>query len=282
MRQIGRYKIGIVELETFGLDGGAMFGSIPKVLWEKQIQSDAKNRIPLVTRVLYLQSADHKILVDCGNGQKWNSKQNAIFNFAPNYSQGVQELFPNLDKLILTHLHFDHAAGSVYLDHDIPMLSFPNTEHYLQKANWERANSPGVREKASYLRDTIDKLTDADLRLVEDNFSPAPGITLHRSEGHTQGLQWILLRDERDIVAYPSDLIPTAHHISIPFVMGYDLWPEKTMVEKELFLNQACEENWLIIFEHDSETIGGRVARSSDSRFVFTAEDLSDLRYSSL
>ncbi len=278
MRDTGRYKIGVTSLESFALDGGAMFGSVPKTLWEKKIPADAENRIPLTTRVLLIEGPEGKLLVDCGCGTDWSEKLRAIFKIAPLHNRGVKELFPDVNVVVLTHLHFDHGAGVTYRAADgTHLLSFPGARHIVQKSNWERANHPGVRERASYLEGTVTGLQSATLELVEDGFSLWPGISLHRSDGHTKGLQWVLLRDQKEIIAYPSDLIPTAYHVSTPFVMGYDLWPEKTMEEKELFLESASRENWLIIFEHDAETIGGRVKRGSDSRYLFVREDLSDL-----
>jgi len=278
MRTTGRYKIGTLVLESFALDGGAMFGSIPKAIWNKLIPSDEKNRIPMVTRVLFIEGPNNKILVDCGNGDKWSDKQRDIFEILPQIKKPVRELFGEIDTLILTHLHFDHAAGSVYQDATgVLRLSFPNATHILQSSNWERANAPGVRERASYLTDTVKELSAAKLELVEDGHQPFPGISLHRVDGHTRGLQWILIEDELETVAYPSDLIPTAHHINLPFVMGYDLCAETTMHEKEQFLLKASQNNWLVIFEHDYQTIGGRVRKEQDSKFIFVPEELGDL-----
>ena len=278
MRTIGQYKIGTLVLESFGLDGGAMFGAVPKAIWAKQIPPDDKNRIPLVTRVLLIHGPTSKILVDCGNGEKWSEKQREIFAFSSKTKEPVRSIFKQIDTLILTHLHFDHAAGSVYLEGDGNLkLSFPNAKHILQAANWNIANSPGVRERASYLPDTVSELSKANLELVENGHTPFPRISLHRVDGHTQGLQWVLIEDELETVAYPSDLIPTAHHVSIPFVMGYDLCAETTMREKNEFLTRASENNWLIIFEHDWQTVCGRVKREKDSKFVFVPEKLADL-----
>jgi glyoxylase-like metal-dependent hydrolase (beta-lactamase superfamily II) len=281
MRSIGKYKIGIITLESFALDGGAMFGSVPKVIWEKHVAPDENNRIPLLTRVLVIEGPDGRTLVDCGNGEKWNEKSKEIFKISPLSTLPVRDRIKDIRQLVLTHLHFDHAGGSVYLDNTgNPQLSFPNAKHILQSANWSRANSPGVREKASYLQDTVKKLEDSDLLLVEDGHKLNDCISLHRADGHTQGLQWVLIEDEKETVAYPSDLVPTSHHISIPFVMGYDLCAETTMNEKEKFLSLASQNNWLIIFEHDRDVAGGRVRQGDDHKFIFTKEELSDLEIS--
>lgn len=254
-----------------------MFGSVPKAIWERKISSDEKNRIPMVTRVLYIEDSNHKILVDCGNGNKWDEKQRDIFSIVPKSVLPVGKVFNEIDSLILTHLHFDHAAGSVYLENGITKLSFPNAKHILQRSNWERALNPGVREKASYLPDAIHELSNAKMVLLDGESKPFPKISLHRVDGHTQGLQWVLIEDELETIAYPSDLIPTSHHISIPFVMGYDLCAETTMREKNDFLTQAAKNNWLIIFEHDWETVGGRVRKEGESKFTFLPEELGDL-----
>jgi len=281
MRRIGRYEVATLVTEQFALDGGAMFGAVPRVLWERLIKPDAAHRIPLCSRILILRGPEGMAIVDCGNGDKWSEKQRAIFDIQPCTPAPIRTLIPALSTVILTHLHFDHAGGvSFNNEHGEVALSFPSATHFLQTANWEHANSPGPRERSSYLADIVGPLANAQLTLVEDGAEMLPGVTGHRSDGHTRGLQWILIRDTHETIAYPSDLIPTAHHISIPYVMGYDLWPERTMEEKSAFLRRASAENWLVIFEHDRETVGGRVRAEGGEKFTFTPEDLSDLRFS--
>lgn len=257
-----------------------MFGSIPKTLWGKAIEPDSRNRIPLTTRILIVDGPEGRAIIDCGNGEKWAEKQRDIFSIKPIHSKPVHELVGTVNAVILTHLHFDHAGGVTFLNDEGQLkLSFPGATHFVQRRNWEQANHPGTREKASYLEDTVLPLANAKLTLLEDGSEILPGVTGHISNGHTTGLQWILIRDREETIAYPSDLIPTAHHVPIPWVMGYDLWAERTMEEKGKFLSQASNEEWLIIFEHDQQTVGGRIKRSGDSKYTFEREDLSGLAF---
>jgi glyoxylase-like metal-dependent hydrolase (beta-lactamase superfamily II) len=280
MLSLGRYTISTLVLDHFALDGGAMFGSVPKTLWSKVITPDERNRIPLCTRVLIIDGPDGRILVDCGNGDKWSDKERDIFDILPLSTTALRELIPNISHVVLTHLHFDHAAGATYKDAKGDLkLSFPGAVHYLQRENLERAMKPGIRERGSYLADTVEPIKKSNLKLLEDNQEIFPGISVHRSDGHTAGLQWILLRDQDGIVAYPSDLIPTANHVPIAWLMGYDLRAETTIEEKTKFLEQAESENWLIIFEHDRDTACGRVKRGEGGKYIFTREDDKQLSF---
>lgn len=255
-----------------------MFGSVPKTLWGKAIGADEKNRIPLCARVLVIESSAGTILADCGNGEKWSDKERDIFAIHSLTGKPIRELVPDVSHLILTHLHFDHAAGLSYRDSAGELrLSYPNAVHYLNRENLERAKAPGARERGSYLQDTVTPLLQANLKLTADGEEILPGITVYQSNGHTRGLQWLLIEDGGDKIAFPSDLIPTSHHVSIPWVMGYDLHAEKTMEEKEKFLARAVEENWLVIFQHDREVESGRISRDERGRFIVSSvgQDLS-------
>jgi len=278
MRSIGQYKISTLVLEHFALDGGAMFGSVPKTLWSRAITPDDKNRIPLCTRVMVIDGPAGRILIDCGNGDKWGDKEINIYDIAALSVDPVREQIKDVSALILTHLHFDHAGGVTYRDPELK-LSYPNATHYLQRDNFERATHPGIRERGSYLPENVQPLQGAKLVLLDGEREIFPGIFLKRSEGHTAGLQWVLIRDSLETVAYPTDLIPTAHHVPIPWLMGYDLRAETTIQEKSDFLRQASDENWLIIFEHDRDTTCGRVTADGQGKYSFVREQADDLAF---
>jgi len=267
MLKIGEYEISWHVLESFSLDGGAMFGAIPKSLWSKRIESDELNRIPMVARVLLIKSKERCILVDAGCGNKWSDKLAGIYNIENQMSVG--EVVENPTDIFLTHLHFDHGAGLVDSDGG---LVFPEAKYWIFEDHLRRAQSPGLRERASYLPENIQPLENANFQFLSEGQEIAPGIKAHRSDGHTLGLAWLTVSDGKETLAFPSDLLPTSRHTEIPWVMGYDLHAETAMEEKEAFLKQAAEGNWLVVFEHDHDTPAGRISMDEKGRYVCERE----------
>lgn len=258
--QVGRYTVSTFVPDRFRLDGGAMFGSVPKVLWSRKIAADEQNRIQLACRVLVLQDGARRILVDVGMGRKWSEKEVGIYAIEYGAAGPIETAVPGVTDVILTHLHFDHGGGVTHRTAAGEVkLSFPQAKHYLHRSNWEIARKPGLRERASYLKDHVEPLAQADLVLVGNGDEILPDISGHISNGHTQGLQWILIDGGENKIAYPADLIPTSHHLSVPYVMGYDLCAQVSMQEKEAFVRRAVEENWIIVFEHDAEVAAARI-----------------------
>lgn len=278
MLSFAGYDISSLVLERFRLDGGAMFGSVPKTLWQKRIEADAQNRIQLATRILLLKGHGHSVVIDLGCGTKFPEKEQQIYAIehlsnAPLPEQ-IAAARPDLGPItdvILTHLHFDHAGGITTLADSNPQLTFPAARIHLQRANYEVAKSPGPRERASYLEQNVQPLAAASLRLLDDGETILPGIIGHVVNGHTRGMQWIQIGTGEDTIAFPSDLIPTAHHIPLPYVMGYDLCASTSIEEKERFLVRAVDERWRLVFEHDAETAAATVKR--DERGSFALRD---------
>jgi len=257
--KIGKYKLRIIESGYFGLDGGAMFGIIPKPLWNKTNPSDENNRVKLATRNLLLESEDRKIIVDVGMGDKWDEKEKAIYSIDSNRSleKGLAEhdlKTKDITDVILTHLHFDHCGGSTTLENGKLMPAFPNARYFVQKQNYDWAVKPSDRDKGSYLKSNFVPLfeegvlsfTIGDARL-DDN------IDFIVINGHTFGQQMLKISDSANTLVYCCDLFPFVSHIPIPYIMGYDLQPLVTMKEKVKTLQQALDENWLLFFGHDPE-----------------------------
>lgn len=271
--EIAGYSVQSYIATSFGLDGGAMFGSVPKVLWERKIAPDEQNRIPLVSRLLVLTGNKRQILVDVGCGRKWSEKEQKIYSFSYPSDKRLHEVFPDVTDVVLTHLHFDHGGGLTYLDDEGELqLSFPNARHYVQQANWEVARFPGPREQATYLEQNVGPLKDADLKLTTGTEEILPGISVHQANGHTQGLQWLTLSDAKQTLACPSEMIPTAHHIGVPWIMGYDLCAETTLKEKAGFLDAAIAGDWIVFFGHDADTAAVKLARDERGRCVAKEE----------
>ena len=256
--QIGKYKIEIIEAGTFALDGGAMFGIIPKPLWEKTNSADPSNRITLAARLLFLQKGNKKILIDTGYGDKWDQKLRQIycFNDIANMvesaleSKGIRN--DKITDVILTHLHFDHTGGSTKISNGKLIPTFPNAKYYVQKKNYDWAMQPSERDRGSYIKDNFTALYDEGVLnfLNGDSFFDDE-IELFVVNGHTFGQQLVKISDTSKTLFYCGDLLPLSSHISLPYIMGYDLQPLVTLEEKKKILKQAADENWILFFEHD-------------------------------
>ena len=262
MQKIGPFEISLLNFGHFRLDGGAMFGSVPKNLWAKKIPADPENCIRLATRCLALRSTDRCYLIDVGLGQKYNAKSRQIFGI-DNISPWSSDIQPqDITDVILTHLHFDHAGGiSFFRDNDPQKLelSFPNARVHLQVDNLVNARAPSLRERASYLNENVSVLDRADLVTYQGDCEIAPHIIVHQVNGHTRGQQWLEIEAGDTKLFYPTDLIPTAHHLPLPYHMGYDICAENLLGEKQLFLERAAAEKAIVIFEHDADTAAARI-----------------------
>ncbi len=256
--KIGSYELHQIDTGRFALDGGAMFGIVPKTIWSKLNPSDDENRIDLALRTLLITGNKRNILVDNGIGTKFSEKYQKIYKIDHSkYNLGSSLKRFNLKTsditdVILTHLHFDHAGGSTYREDGELKLTFPNATYYVQKANYEWALTPNDKERGSYLKENfVPVLEKGKLQMVEGKFELIPHIDVIISDGHTIGLQLVKVSDERNTLVYCADLIPTASHIKIPYIMGYDIEPLKIMREKKELLSLACNDNWTLFLEHD-------------------------------
>lgn len=271
--QVGRFRVRTVEAGTFRLDGGAMFGSVPRTLWEKRQAPDALNRILLATRLLWIEeegAGGRRVLVDTGNGQKFDERFREIFAIEsrPPGEWGLP--LDDLTDVVLTHLHFDHAGGVTRRSGDGTALepSFPGARVHLQRANLDNARDPWERERASYLPENFEPLATADLHLVEGPAELLPDLRVEVADGHTIGLQWLLVGSGEGAVAYPADLIPTSSHLHLPWIMGYDRCAETTYREKRRFLERAVAGRWVVVFEHDPEISAATIRRDERGRFA--------------
>jgi glyoxylase-like metal-dependent hydrolase (beta-lactamase superfamily II) len=241
----------------FALDGGAMFGVVPKTLWNKTNPADDRNRIDLAMRTLYLETEKRKILIDTGIGNKNDKKFDDIFKV----NRG-ESLIENLKKysiepeeitdIIITHLHFDHAGGNTLIKNGKIIPTFKNATYHIQEDNFNHAMSNPIRERASYLKENFLPLKEFGcLNLIKGKEFLFDELELIPQYGHTIGQQLIKFNYNNETYLYTGDTIPTSSHINIPFVMGYDIQPLVTIKEKEEILKQAVEENWILIYEHD-------------------------------
>lgn len=258
--KIGKYELHSIESGTIMLDGGAMYGVVPKPLWERNSPADERNRIKLSTRHLLLISEDKKILIDTGSGKNWDDKFEKIYSV----DNSVHDMFSALEKfgirkeditdVILTHLHFDHIGGAVLFENDKIIPAFPNAQYHVQEKQFEWGINPSDRDKASYFKDRFVPLAEEGiLNLIDGETNFDDCIELLVVEGHTFSQQLVKLSDSSNTLLYCADLIPLSSHINLPFIMGYDLQPLVTLEEKKKILPKAVEENWTLFFEHDPD-----------------------------
>ena len=270
--KIGKWKVTVLETGEFWLDGGAMMGSVPKVLWEKTNPPDDLNRICLSMRCLLLDDGENVVLIETGIGDKnsqkfinmFNIKQgrNALSNTLSKYNYSLE----NITHVILTHLHFDHAGGATKINENgkfVPM--FPNAEYFISKTNWDAGLNPSPRDRASYLNENYLPLLDNKvLNFVDDNTEIIDGISTYVVNGHTYGQQLVKISDCNSSLIFCSDLIPLRSHIRLPWIMGYDLNAVLTLEEKDKFLNLAAKNNWILFFYHDPDTIAVTIKKDND------------------
>lgn len=282
--QIGDYKLHSVQTGLFKLDGGAMFGVVPKNLWQRTNPADEQNRIEMCTRALLLDNGKRKILTDTGIGYKLSDKINKIYDV--DFSEYTLEKSlaalnlkrEDITDVILTHLHFDHTGGSTYYDEEKNLkLSFPNAVYHVQKKQYEWALNPTDRDKASFFSENYKPLEDHKvLKFTEGETVFDENITLLPVNGHTSNMQMIKVSDGENTLLYTADLIPTAGHIPAPFIMGYDLFPLTTLDEKKKYLKDIAENNWTVFFEHDPHNECATVDSNEKGYFIKDRFTLTD------
>lgn len=263
--KVGDIHVHSLSAGTLRLDGGAMFGVVPRVLWEKKTSPDERHRILLDTRVLLVRSGNVNLLVDTGVGPKEDEKFRETYAVTPwRLVEALAErsLSPgDIQVVVNTHLHFDHAGGNTRLTEGGRVEPvFPNAVYVVQRREWEDARASHERNRASYLRWNYEPLfEEGRLRLVEGEEEVAPGVFLKPLPGHTLGMQGVLLCSRGETALYLGDLIPTHHHVPLPWIMAYDLHPTLTLETKRNLLPAAAREGWTLFFEHDPHVPAARL-----------------------
>ncbi|MCD6375436.1 MAG: MBL fold metallo-hydrolase [Caldisericaceae bacterium] len=267
--KIGPYEIFTVQTGYVSLDGGAMFGVVPKVLWNKTNPADELNRIQLALRTLVINGNDRLILIDAGVGSKMNEKLQKIYNVdhqEHELEQGLAEkgiTFDQVTDVIITHLHFDHVGGATIEENGVLKPTFPNAKYYVQGEQWYWANHPSEKDRASYMPENFKPIEEAGQLVELDGPKELfPGIEVLVMYGHTHGMQLPKISDGQSTLLYCADLIPTASHIPLPWIMAYDNNPLITLEEKKRLLPKAAEENWILVFEHDPFRPAGTVVQT--------------------
>lgn len=255
-------KLYTINTGHFKLDGGAMFGVVPKSIWNKLNPADENNMCSWAMRCLLIQDGNRLILVDNGMGNKQDAK---FFGYYFLHGNDTLERSLNahgftsndITDMVLTHLHFDHCGGSINYNKDRTKLepAFKNAKYYSNKKHWDWAVNPNPREKASFLKENILPIQESgQLNFIDSSTELIPGLSFIEVNGHTEAMMLPLINYKETTVAFMADLIPSVGHLPIPYVMGYDTRPLETLKEKDAILKQALENNWTLFFEHDPIT----------------------------
>jgi glyoxylase-like metal-dependent hydrolase (beta-lactamase superfamily II) len=242
------WKAEPIVFENFKLDGGAMFGIIPKPIWSKLAPADSENRIQLVTRSLLLKRKDKVVLIDCGCGNKWDEKRKQIYAIEPNPTNLD---FAKVTDVFLTHLHFDHGGGiSQYRDGKLA-ATFPNATIYISEQNLLVARNPSLRERGSYLPENVNLVAESAKTYSSSEVEILDGVHACLSFGHTSGLSWFKIKSDAGWIIYPSDLMPTHNHIKLHYNLGYDMCVERLLVEKKTLVEEVLRLDARVVFTHD-------------------------------
>jgi glyoxylase-like metal-dependent hydrolase (beta-lactamase superfamily II) len=255
-------KLTVINTGTFKLDGGAMFGVVPKKIWKHLNPPDENNLCTWSMRCLLVEWDNRKMLVDCGMGDKQDPK--FFGHYEPTYQPTLIEdlaskgyTVNDITDVFLTHLHFDHCGGAITKNEkDQLVTTFPNATYWSNQAHWEWAVNPNAREKASFLKENFIPLVESgQLKMipVEQGIEAFPGIAIFFAFGHTEAMMIPKINYKNQVVCYMADLLPSVDHIPLPYVMAYDTRPLLTMVEKAAFLKEAEEKKYVLFFEHDAK-----------------------------
>lgn len=287
--QIGPFTLYAIETGRFKLDGGAMFGIVPKPLWSKQIEPDEKNRITLAMRCLLIKSQNtgRIYLIDNGIGDKFPDKFRKIYGVDHEHSNLTDSLAAHgfkpedVTDLIFTHLHFDHCGGTTYYSHDGELHHrFSNARYHVISRQLKHALTPNAREKATMLPENVRPISEWPyLNDIGDNetYEFEPGITNFVINGHTSGHQCIKVSHKNTTLVFAADLLPTAIHVPLPWIMAFDIQPIITLSEREIYFNRAVEEGWFLFLEHDADTEMIQLTRSEDGYKISRKLKLQEL-----
>ena len=251
----------------FRLDGGAMFGVVPKPLWDRVAPADTDNRVALACNCLLLRTASGLTLVDTGLGTRFSEREQAIFSIDPNSVlttalDRTGHLAENIDRVLLTHLHFDHCGGALTPTPQGLQATFPRAEYLVQRGEWDDARQGKSIMKSSYRPDDLDALAQSGrLRFLDGDTDLGEGISTFVTGGHTAHHQGVLVRAGGQTLAYPAELVPTRAHLRLYWNMAYDMAPYQTFQDKAAFLEEACRHDWIVAYDHDPETPWSRLQR---------------------
>ena len=270
----GEFELTTLHDGPFRLDGGAMFGVVPRPLWEKKAPADDRHRIQLAMRPLLVEAAWGRMIIDCGAGDKMGAKDRDIY--ALDRSRTLDHALADaglsnasIELALASHLHWDHFGGATVREGGVLRPRFPNARCIIRAAEWEDATHPHERNRASYLADDFVPLQDAGVvTFFDGDQTIRPGVRVVRTGGHTGQHQIVFIESGGGTAVFVADLIPTTAHLQDAWVMGYDLFPMETLAFKRRFIREAIDREYLIFFEHDPQIAAGYIRETDGRRYV--------------
>ena len=255
--QFGDFELSIFSDGTYFLDGGAMFGVIPKPLWEKKMPPDEQNRIVLGLNTLLIRTDKHNVIVETGIGPKLSPKMQSIYGHTPRLLDNLRAgaVDPaSIDIVINTHLHFDHCGWNTYMENGRAVPTFPNARYFAQRIEVEHGHLQLERDRVSYLSENYDPLINSgQMKLLIGDTEIVPGISVRIYPGHTRSMQAVIIRSRGQTACYIADLIPTTAHTDLTWVMAFDILPLQTIESRKRFYAEAIPQKWLVVFTHDHQ-----------------------------
>lgn len=275
--QFGKFNLSIIRECNFRLDGGAMFGVVPKSLWSQTSPADDLNRIQLSCNLLLIDTGEKKVLVETGMGTRWDKRETERYEVetlvdSANVLQSIGLTNEDVDAVVISHLHFDHSGGAVRLVDGKLVPTFPNAKYYVQKGELDLAHNANPRAKGSYRQDDFMPLIEHGvMTIIDGDCEVVPGVFARVTGGHTSHHQVIYFESEGKKGVYFADIIPTKSHLSPPWVMGYDHFPLSSCDIKSQWLTKAAKEKWLVVFDHEVGVPWGHVTLDAKGKFEFQA-----------
>jgi len=269
--KFGDYRVEIVPDCEFRLDGGAMFGVVPRNLWSRTFPPDEQNRIRMNMNCVFIDTGSERVLIETGIGDKWSEKHVAMYGIDRKRSldkslQAIAGVNANEITIVInTHLHFDHAGGNTKHDELGTLVpSFPNARYFISRAEYEHAETPSDRDRASYLVENWRPLKESgQVELKDADYEVVPGLSMETHAGHNRSMQcWRLDRGGQTLFGF-ADLVPTRAHVPFAWIMGYDLYPVETLEAKKRLLPQAARDGWACLFYHDPQQPLGRIVEDA-------------------
>jgi glyoxylase-like metal-dependent hydrolase (beta-lactamase superfamily II) len=278
--RFGDIEVRYIDAGSFWLDGGSMFGIVPRTIWEKKMVPDERHRLKFACNSLLVRAGARTVLVETGNGTKWDEKLHKIYSFPANdpltESLAKESVKPEeIDLVINTHLHFDHAGGNTRLIDGRAVPAFPKAKYVVQKTEMDHALKPTERDRASYYAQDFVPVTEArQWQFVDGDAEVLPGISVTKIPGHNLQIQAIQIRGGGKKLMYVSDLLPTRHHLPLPWIIAYDLYPLTTLETKRKWIAEFVRDGWIVVFGHDPD-FPAATLHERDGKVAFEPVDLN-------